>query len=270
MASKALKLGVKAEAAELGEQAGIAVPVKMQHGKYATTVRTMTNEDNLLEVPASKATLADFPPGCPVLYTDTSVVPVLVSKGKIESVFVDLTPGLVPQYLYKISLESQKNSIMAGEMQLQWAPQCPVWVKPLQVAPWKRAIIRGSYQANANAVPQYSLQEVEPDTGLFHGLTRDCIHYRSVDDDICNETSTFVKESAPLALLETHSQVQTPAHKKSDSDVPCVTASPRKRPASSGKSAADDPAMGRCSAEFRMPIWMKTLCPDGMCAYLYG
>ena len=55
-------------------------------------------------------------------------------------------------------------------------------MKSLQAAPglkWKPAITRGSYQAKVNACPQYSLQEVEPDTGLFHGIANDCICYRS-------------------------------------------------------------------------------------------
>ena len=50
-------------------------------------------EDNLLELPPTKATLAKFPPGAPVLYTNLSIDPLEVSRGLVESVFIDLSPG---------------------------------------------------------------------------------------------------------------------------------------------------------------------------------
>jgi hypothetical protein len=263
MTNQTLNLHVKAETA--------TVPVKKE--KHATSLR-IPSEDNLLEVPASKATLSDFPPGCPVLHTDTSVVPLVVSKGKVESVFVDLTPGSPRQYFYKISLGTEKSSIISGEMQLQWAPHCPVWIQLLQEQEasgmeWKSAIIRGSYQEMADADPQYSVQEVEPSTGLYHGVTKDCIHYRHVDTDNSNEPPTAVVDSASMPPSDTQpaSHEQTPAHKRRDNAVSCcVTVSPRKRPAPSEGSVTDDPAMGRCSAEFRIPMGMKALCLDGTCA----
>ena len=65
--------------------------VKIEKAKGAAVENP--NEDNLLEVPPTKATLTDFPPGCPVLFTNTNIDPLVISKGIVESVFVDLTPG---------------------------------------------------------------------------------------------------------------------------------------------------------------------------------
>lgn len=274
MASRALKLRAKAEAAELGQQAGIAVPAKKEQPEDRappSAVRMMPSEDNLLAIPASKAVLAHFPPGCPVLHINTSVVPVTVSKGTVEAVFVDLTPGAYLHYFYRISLGYEGKTIISGESQLQWAPQCPVWVHLIQEttgSAWKRARVSGSYQDNGpDADPKYSVQEVGPGTALFHGVLKDYIRFRPDDDGRSSESPTSVTESAPLCSIENHGHhrqpappVQTPTHERPDKAVSCVTASPQTCPVQSKESLVDNPVMGCCSAEFALPMWLKTPC----------
>ena len=136
--------------------------------------------ENLLELPPAKAMLAPFPPGCPVLYMDTKKDPLIVSKGVVGSVSIDLTPGSSRDFFYNIA-RRREPCVIATESHLQWAPSCRVWVKPPGTIPgqeWKAAVVRGSYQESATAPPLYSVQEVEPGTGLFHGVEKDSIQYR--------------------------------------------------------------------------------------------
>jgi hypothetical protein len=291
MANKALKLRIKAAENKLAESAATgAVGVKQREQEHAANAMHMPNDHDLLEVPPAKAVLAHFPPGCHVLFTNTRVVPLIVSRGKVASVFVDLSPSGTRDYCYKILLENQQNHVIAREAELQWAPQCPVWMKPLQDTQgceWKQALIVGSYQAmGANTTPLYSVQGLETGNGLFHGLEKSNIRYR------CNATENGQQVAPPIesespnkneamppsvttssALVPFTStslgpphNMKTPAPKKQDKDVSRVTSSPRKRP-SLGEPTADtvdqDFAMGRCIAEFRMPYWMKGSCLNG-------
>ena len=79
--------------------------------------------ENLLELPPPKAMLAKFPPGALVLLTDVSTYPLVVSKGTVEAVFIDLSPEkLTREYVFRVRLDNDKTTIMAVETQLQWAP----------------------------------------------------------------------------------------------------------------------------------------------------
>jgi len=142
--------------------------------------------DNLLEVPSAKAVLASFPLGCSVLYTNATTDLLAVSMAIVEAVFIDLSPEKSSRdYFYKISLQNESTSAIAGEKELQWAPTCPVWMKPLEdtdALEWKRAVIIGSYQEMVNADPQYSVQEVESGSGLFHGVAKEHLRYRATSD----------------------------------------------------------------------------------------
>ena len=164
------------------------------------------SEDNLLELPPAKAVLARFPMKSLVLYTYTMCGSVVVSKGTVEAVYVDLSPEKSSRdYFYKVALGREKTSIIAGEKQLQYAPKCPVWMKPRQGCSddeWKCAVVVGSYQEMANAEPQYSVELVEPGTGLFHGVTSGKLRYRAVaaPSTIKKEAgSATVPQASPVA-----------------------------------------------------------------------
>lgn len=296
MANIALKRRVKAEAAEALQAGVIAAPankIRPQGAAVPSSAtaagaleRSMPSEHSLLQVPASKATLACFPPGCPVLYIDKDddAMRVAVSIGNVESVFVDLTPGASLLYFYKISLGYEEKTIIARESQLQWAPHCPVWMRPLpQATPtadgaseWKSAVVSGSYQGTPDADPQYSVQEVGSGTAMFHGVAKDCLRFRPADDfdgrSSVSPTSIMDSTSTPALVPSFEAnprsqqpQVQTPApYKKSDTPAPCVTESRRKRPAASMMESDEAeqhyPEMGRCNAEFTMPMWLKARC----------
>lgn len=159
--------------------------------------------ENLLELPAAKATLTKFPPGALVLYTIISTDPPLVAEATIESVYIDLSPEKSKrEYWYKAFLSKEKTAILAGETQLQWAPKCAVWMKPLQSTPglleWKPATIIGSYQNTANADAKYSVQVAG--TGLFHGVVGDRLRYRQVvGDEPSIKTDTVNTSAVPQA-----------------------------------------------------------------------
>jgi len=289
-----LKLRVKAEAGELDattSRGGLLI--KTERDQHATTAMLMPSEDNLLEVPPSKAILADFPPGSAVLFADTRVMPISVCT--VQNVFLDLTPGCSREYLYKISVRKGTQSLIVREMELQWASQCPVWLQPLQEGTGgesRAAVILGSYQSVERGTPLYSVQEVQTGTGIFHGVTKDCIRYRPVGSDngrqqvtqsAMAELTHYEREheqpaAVPSALVPISSlrlpdshNIKTPASKTQDTIASRVTSSPRKRPSPSEHSTSlndADPTTGSCIAEFRLPSWMKVLCLDGTCVLL--
>lgn len=288
---KPLKLRLKAEAKEFDEQPSSfpQVPaIKSEHqGNDAAVPPRLPSEDNLLQIPSVKATLADFPPGCPILYTDTSITPFVVTKGFVEQVFIDLSPGALRDYYYKLSLGTAKTSIIVSGTELQWAPHCPVWLRMQHEDPEcsecckRAATIMGSYQGNAKADKLFSLQEVEPGTGLFHGVTKECIQYRSVDSTYArqhvapsssgseeasfngridsSQTRRMSNETGPMLAVSS-----TPVPKKPQDHISRVTSSPRKRPITENLvENVENSGLDSCSAEFRMPRWMKAVCLDG-------
>ncbi len=156
-------------------------------------------EDNLLELPPAKATLTKFPPGVPILYTDTSIDPLEVSRGVVESVFIDLSPEKSTRdYFYRVSLQNVKT-LMVGETQLQWAPGATVWMKPLQRKKdieWEVGTVVGSYQETCNAEPEFSIRMGEK--GFFHGVNGDCLRYRQPESDLpAMKTETIVASVLP-------------------------------------------------------------------------
>lgn len=77
--------------------------------------RAEPNVENLLELPLEKATLTKFPPGSFVLYTDMSNSPLVALRGVVDLVYIDLSPNISSKnYVYRISLESEMESFLAG------------------------------------------------------------------------------------------------------------------------------------------------------------
>lgn len=183
--------------------------------------------DNLLEMPLAHASQRLFPPGCPVLYTTRD--PLIVSTGVVESVSIDLTPGCHKGYFYKLS----GNPVTVAEDQLQYAPQCRVWVKLLQSTRWTPAVIRGSYQEKA--APLYSVQVLEPATGLYHGMAKDFILYRSESSDPPIVHSGIQREKPMNAETdETSSSLPEPP-----SDANSLLAASDERPTSPSPATAN-------------------------------
>ena len=298
MASKALKLRVKAEAGERDESAGILSAKTRDDNDAAASCLSSLGLQNLLEVPPEKAGCVCFPPGTPVLYTDMRTLPVVISKGTVQAVFIDLAPGSVRDFLYKIALDYSNNPFIVRDKELHYAPQCPVW---LQLTPEnpdkKRAIIVGSYQGVQNAAPLYSVQE-EADSSIYHGVTKDHLQYRPESNGwqevvaASGMTESFQSTvehpvsvssaslpNATLAEQEDLNDIKTPAPRNGNVTLIAsrVTSSPRKRPSSSSNSTMastdafhnetasndtfrNDATMGQCTAEFTMPYWMKCHC----------
>ncbi len=138
-------------------------------------------EENLLELPPAKATLTKFPPGSLVLYKNDTSMDDQIKRGLVESVSIDLSPEKSSKdYFYNVSFENKTTTTIAGESQLQWAPSCPVWAKPIMRDPgleWKSATVVGSYQDGSHSEPMYSIK-VAGSGALFHGVSGDCIRYR--------------------------------------------------------------------------------------------
>jgi hypothetical protein len=79
----------------------------------------------------------------------------------------------------------REPSVIAAEVQLQWAPGCQVLVKlpSLPEQEWTRAIVRGSYQEGAYAALLYSVELVEPAKRLLHGIRKEYMSYRLLSPD---------------------------------------------------------------------------------------
>lgn len=190
--------------------------------------------ENLLELPPPKAMLAKFPPGALVLLTDISTYPIVVSRGTVEAVFIDLSPEkLTREYVFCVRHDNDETTTMAVETQLQWAPHCPVWLKSLPNGESKSATVIGSCQEFVDSKPLYSVQ-VPDGTGIFHGVGADNLCYRptdvSVPAAVKQETSLFVSSTnsgtstnggnapAKRFLLSTNADCcQAPPSKKSKS-----------------------------------------------------
>lgn len=183
-----MQSNVKTEAAEA---------IKAEHNLAPAQVPTA---DNLLEVPPAKLKAASFPPGCNVLFSNIASGSLVVSRGTVEAVYIDLTPGKSSRdFFYKLSLSGERsNTLIVGEEQLQWAPQCPVSMKPgKEELVWKDAIIVGSYQSSPKAEAQYSVQEIDPGTGIFHGVTKECLRYRPGSSSTIKANPATVPQASP-------------------------------------------------------------------------
>jgi hypothetical protein len=186
-----MQSNVKTEAAEA---------IKAEHNLAPAESSQVPTADNLLELPPAKLKAASFPPGCNVLFSNTANGSLVVSRGTIEAVYIDLTPGKSSRdFYYKLSLSGDwSNTLIVGEEQLQWAPQCPVSMKPRkEELVWKDAIIVGSYQSNPTAEAQYSVQEVDPGTGVFHGVTKESLRYRPEPSTTIKADPAIVPQASP-------------------------------------------------------------------------
>jgi hypothetical protein len=206
------------------------------------------NNENLLELPQSKAIVAKFPPGALVLFTDVSNNALVVFKGKVEAVFIDLSPeNSTREYIFRVRIDNDMTTAMAVEAQLQWAPTCPVWLKSLQKSEQKSAFVIGSCQGFVDAKPEYSVQVAG--FGIVHGVAADSLYYRPAvgvpavveEDTSLSGTSTSGDTSASSAIApakrsfySSDTYCQAPLAKRSKNLVTLPT-----QPANEGSQALE-------------------------------
>jgi hypothetical protein len=206
------------------------------------------NNENLLELPQSKAIVAKFPPGALVLFTDVSNNALVVFKGIVEAVFIDLSPeNSTREYIFRVRIDNDMTTAMAVEAQLQWAPTCPVWLKSLQKSEQKSAFVIGSCQGFVDAKPEYSVQVAG--FGIVHGVAADSLCYRPAvgvpavveEDTSLSGTSTSGDTSASSAIApakrsfySSDTYCQAPLAKRSKNLVTLPT-----QPANEGSQALE-------------------------------
>lgn len=145
------------------------------------------DEENLLVLPAAKEHLAPFPSGCTIIHT------LLENGGEVNRTF-----GFVEWvafdlenkgYKYKINLSSGGGKLLAKEANLQYAPDCPVWIAigADQTVP---ATILKSYKQSLDSELEYALKEPR-DGSVYVGITSEYLKFRK-DGNLPAATRTSI------------------------------------------------------------------------------
>lgn len=133
------------------------------------------DEENLLVLPAAKEHLAPFPSDCAVIHTLLgNGGDVNRSFGFVEWVAFDLENK---GYKYKINLSSGGGKLLAKEANLQYAPDCPVWIAIPGADQTVPATILKSYKQSPDSELEYALKEPR-DGSVYVGITSEYLKFR--------------------------------------------------------------------------------------------
>ena len=165
----------------------VAADVKVESRVVPSRASVLPSKTISLNCRLQRPHSPSFLPDALVLYKNDTSMDDQIKRGLVESVSIDLSPEKSSQdYFYNVSFENGTTTTIAGESQLQWAPSCPVWAKPIMSDPeleWKSATVVGSYQDTCDSEPMYSIM-VAGSGALFHGVSGDCIRYKQSEGTI--------------------------------------------------------------------------------------
>jgi hypothetical protein len=161
------------------------------------------NQEDLLEVPGSKAGKNKFPPGCVCLRLDCSATPSSATLGTVEAVLIDLGPDSNRAFVYRLAPSApfhNAGSILARESELHLGHSCAVWARPIHLGSGAKevaAVVMGSYVRDDETF--YSVREVDHQVE-YHGIPSSHVRFRSGHNAGSNNSGHHEATSSPSKL----------------------------------------------------------------------